>query len=136
MRVVIDTNSFLAILPKHSKYRPVFDAYRKGAFELAVSTEILDEYSEIFTQKITSDISENLLELILKQSNTLEIEIFYRWLLITADFDDNKFVDTAISANVDFIVTFDRHYNILKTTPFPKVQAITLDEFMEILSDM
>jgi uncharacterized protein len=136
MRIVLDTNCFLAILPKHSKYRSVFDAYRKGVFELAVSTEILDEYSEIFTQKMTSDISENLLELILKQPNTLEIEIFYRWLLITSDFDDNKFVDTAISANVDFIVTFDRHYNVLKTTPFPKVQVINLDEFIEVLNDI
>jgi uncharacterized protein len=134
MRIVLDTNCFLAILPKHSKYRPIFDAYRTGEFELAVSTEILDEYSEVFTQKMTFDISENLLELILKQPNTLEIEIYYRWVLITDDYDDNKFVDTAISANADFVVTFERHYNVLKTTPFPKVQVINLDEFMEVLN--
>jgi hypothetical protein len=28
------------------------------------------------------------------------------------------------------------HYNVLKTTPFPKVQVINLDEFMEILKNI
>ena len=90
MRVAIDTNCFLAIIPKLSRYRPIFDAFRQRKFELAVSTEILNEYSEIFTQKMTAEISENLLELILKQPNTIQTEIFYRWVLITADIDDRN----------------------------------------------
>lgn len=51
MRVVIDTNCFLAILPKKSIYRPIFDAYRLGNLEFAVSNEILEEYSEKFSDK-------------------------------------------------------------------------------------
>lgn len=47
MRVVIDTNCFLVSIPKISPYRPVFDAYRTGQFELAVSTDVLAEYAEI-----------------------------------------------------------------------------------------
>ncbi|TAE37577.1 MAG: putative toxin-antitoxin system toxin component, PIN family [Runella slithyformis] len=86
---------------------------------MAVSTEILDEYSEVFTEKMTAEISENLLELILKLPNTIKIEVYFRWGLITSDYDDNKFVDTAISANADFIITLDRHFKILKSIPFP-----------------
>jgi uncharacterized protein len=56
--------------------------------------------------------------------------------LIKSDLDDNKFVDVALIANVDYIVTNDRHFNVLKTTPFPKVQVINVDEFMEILNDI
>jgi uncharacterized protein len=134
MRVAIDTNCFLAIIPKLSRYRPIFDAYRQGKFELAISTEILNEYSEIFTQKMTAEISENLLELILKQSNIIQTEIFYRWVLITADYDDNKFVDTAISSISDYIVTVDGHFKVLKEIPFPKVSTINLDEFLKIVN--
>lgn len=131
MRVVIDTNCFLAILPKHSIYRPVFDAYRYRKFELAISNEILDEYAEIFEQKMNAEISSNIIELILKQPNSIKTEIFYRWGLITADYDDNKFVDTAISANVDFIVTSDKHYDVLVKIPFPNVNVISLHSFLK-----
>ena len=134
MRVVIDTNCFLAILPKMSIYRPIFDAYRQGRFELAVSTEVLNEYAEIFTKKMSFEISENIIELILKQPNTIESDIYYYWNLITSDYEDNKFTDLAISTNSDFVISLDRHFDILKTIPFPKVQVIGLDEFLAIIS--
>jgi len=134
MRVVIDTNCFVAILPKRSIYRPIFDAYRQGRFELAVSTEVLNEYSEIFTKIMSFEISETIIELILKQPNTLNSEIYYHWNLIVADYDDNKFSDLAISTNSDFIISLDKHFDVLKTIPFPKVQVIGLDEFLAIIS--
>jgi putative PIN family toxin of toxin-antitoxin system len=134
MRVVIDTNCFVAIIPKRSIYRPIFDAYRQGRFELAVSTEVLNEYSEIFTKIMSFEISENIIELILKQPNTLNSEIYYYWNLIAADNDDNKFSDLAISTNSDFIISLDKHFDILKTIPFPKVQVIGLDDFLAIIS--
>lgn len=134
MRVVIDTNCFVAILPKRSIYRPIFDAYRQGRFELAVSTEVLNEYAEIFTKIMSFEISENIIELILKQPNTLNSEIYYHWNLIAADYDDNKFSDLAISTNSDFIISLYKHFDILKTIPFLKVQVIGLDEFLAIIS--
>jgi uncharacterized protein len=136
MRVVIDTNCFLAIVPKLSPYRPIFDAFRQSKFELAVSTEILNEYSEIFTEKMTAEISENLLELILKQPNSIQTEIFYRWVLITADYDDNKFVDAAISSVSDYVITVDGHFKVLKDIPFPKVSVLNLKEFLEMVESI
>lgn len=133
MIIVIDTNCFLAILPKSSRYRPIFDAYRKGKFQIAISTEILNEYAEIFAKQMNDEISDNLVSLILKQPNTIKTEIYYRWALITADYDDNKFVDTAISANADFILTVDKHFNILKIISFPNVKTIGIDEFLELI---
>lgn len=133
MRVVIDTNCFLAIIPKISPYRPIFDSFREAKFELAISTEILNEYSEIFTEKMTPEISENVLELILKQPNSIHTEIFYRWGLIHVDYDDNKFVDTAISSISDYVVTVDGHFNVLKDIPFPKVAVLNLKEFLDII---
>jgi uncharacterized protein len=85
---------------------------------------------------MTKEISENLLELILKQRNTIQTEIYYRWGLITTDFDDNKFLDTAISANADYLVTLDRHFSVIKSIPFPKVEIISLEEFLVILNNI
>ena len=47
--------------------------------------------------------------------------------------DDNKFVDCAIAAGTKFIVTNDRHYNVLLSLGFPKVDIIRLDEALEQL---
>lgn len=133
MRVVIDTNCLLVIIPKVSPYRPIFDAYRAGKFELAVSTDVLAEYAEILGQRMTPFIADNVLELLDKQMNTVKTEIYYRWGHITVDYDDNKFVDCAVSAGADYLITHDRHFGELKTRGFPAVICIGLPEFMPLL---
>lgn len=61
-------------------------------------------------------------------------ESYYRFrLLADVDKDDDKFVDCAITANTDYIVTEGTHFNILKQIPFPKLTILTLDEFNEEL---
>ena len=59
----------------------------------------------------------------------------YHFNLITKDNDDNKFVDCAIAANATFIVSEDKHFDILETIPFPKVLVMRLREFLEILGE-
>ena len=135
MRVVIDTNCFLAIIPKVSPFRYVFDEYRSNRFELVVTTEILNEYSEIFTSKMSTEISDNIIELIINQSNTIFSDIYFRWNLISADPDDNKFVDAAIVSQSDFLITNDAHFNILKEVSFPKVVVLTIEDICKILKD-
>jgi predicted nucleic acid-binding protein len=54
---------------------------------------------------------------------------YYKWQLIEAD-PDNKFVDVAIAANADFLVTNDRHFEVLKQLAFPRVPVIRLQEFL------
>ena len=52
---------------------------------------------------------------------------------LTADPDDNKFVDCAVAANAHFIVTDDHHYDVLLDMEFPKVSIIKLDTIMRFL---
>ncbi len=134
MRIVLDTNCLLSILPKVSPYRTVFDAYRNQRFELAVSTPILAEYEEILTSRTTATIAQNVLELINRQPNTLLSTVYYQWSLITADYDDNKFVDCALATNADYIVTNDRHFNQLSEHAFPSIAWLRLDAFMPMIS--
>lgn len=133
MRVVIDVNCFLAIIPKISSYRPVFDAYRRQEFELAVTTDILEEYEEIFGQKMNAEIANNLLELVGRQANTAYTEVYYRWNLIHRDPDDNKYVDCCVAAEADFIVANDKHFSNLNGIEFPMVRYMDLQNFAQLL---
>lgn len=51
--------------------------------------------------------------------------------LVTADPDDNKFVDCAVAANARFIVTGDHHFNVLRHIAFPVVDVISIDDFLK-----
>ncbi|MFC3417830.1 PIN domain-containing protein [Algoriphagus hitonicola] len=57
----------------------------------------------------------------------------YRFGLIEADFDDNKFVDCAITGNADLILTEDKHFEELKQIDFPKVTAMGILEFQQLI---
>ena len=129
--VVIDTNCLLQIISKKSPYRPIWDAFLGGRFDLCVSNEILDEYQEILGQQTTPSIAENVVLLILNKSNVRLVTPHFRMGLIQADPDDNKFVDCAFATNADYLVSEDSHFNVLRNTSFPKLNLVTLDEFME-----
>jgi len=136
MRVVIDTNVFLISIPKISKYRPIFDGLLKRKYNLAISESILQEYLEIIGEKTTGQIAQNIGELLLSLENVEKTDIYFRWNLIQADPDDNKFVDCAISARVRFVVTNDKHFKELKDIEFPPVEVINADDFLEELKKL
>ena len=50
--------------------------------------------------------------------------------------DDNKFVDCAIAANADYLVTNDRDFSVLKKVEFPKIILIKIDEFIKVLESL
>jgi putative PIN family toxin of toxin-antitoxin system len=129
--VVIDTNCLLQIISRNSPYRPIWDAFLAGRFTLCVSEEILDEYQEILEQQITPTVAENVVMLILNQLNVQLVDPHFRMGIITADPDDIKFVDCAFAAGADYLVSEDSHFRVLHETPFPHLNLVTLDEFLE-----
>lgn len=129
--VVIDTNCLLQVIARKSPYRPIWDAFLEQRYQLCVTNEILDEYQEVLEQQITPTVAENIVLLILNMSNVLFVDPHFRMGLITADPDDNKFVDCAFAAGADYLVSEDRHFDVLRNTAFPKINLVTLDEFMK-----
>lgn len=134
MRVVLDTNILLVSLPSKSRFRPIFNHILEGTLELTLSNEILTEYVEIVSRKTTSEIAVNLAELLLNLPNVLKVEPSYQWNLIEADPDDNKFVDCTVAGRADYLVTNDKHFEILRQIPFPIVKTLTGDEFLTLLT--
>ncbi len=135
MRVILDSNVLLVALPKLSKYRIIFDEFLNGNLTLIISNEVITEYSEVISRFTNDIVASNLSELLLIRNNVEKFDIYYNWTIITVDFDDNKFVDLAISSNSDYLVTNDKHFNILQDIEFPKVNVISLDNFLEVLKN-
>ena len=136
MKVVIDSNVLLQIIPKKSPYRVIFDYLISEKIILVVSNEILLEYEEVLQRELNVGISENVLKLLETLPSTEKHEIFYRWNLIKEDYDDNKFADTAINSGADYLITYDNHFNVLNNLTFPKVNIINADVFLTILSEL
>ena len=131
--VVLDTNCLLQSLSQRSQYYKVWEDFVMGRYVLCVSNEILEEYEEIISSHMSSLAARIAVETILRANNVVRVDAQFRFNLITADIDDNKFVDCAIIANADYIVSEDSHFNVLKSIPFPRVEVKRLREFYEDL---
>nr|WP_207681806.1 PIN domain-containing protein [Desulfonema magnum] len=55
-----------------------------------------------------------MLGALLKLPNVHRQTVYYHWNLISADPDDNKFADCAVSANAHYLVSNDRHFRVLE----------------------
>lgn len=132
MILVIDTNCLLVSIPKRSETRWLFDAIRAGRFQFAVTTEILEEYEEVIGGFYAPSVATNVVELMSTARNSIWVTPHYRWNLIP-DQDDNKFVDCAIACQADYIITHDRHFNILSEIPFPKINVLRMPDLKTLL---
>ena len=128
--VVIDTNCLIRMIHLHSKYRPLWESFLDGKYILCISNEIVSEYMEILSVKVSSTFASNIVGAILRSPFVRQFNPQFRFNLIEADPDDNKFVDCAIIANANYIVSEDSHFDVLRRISFPKVNLLTLDQFM------
>lgn len=133
MRVVIDTNVLLVVLPSQSKYHRILQKLKDGEVILIVSYDILLEYEWLLKIRYKIPSVDEEIQDIVHSPFTELVTIFYNWQLINADPDDNKFVDCAIASQADYIVTNDKHFDILSQISFPKVDVITIQQFETIL---
>ena len=103
-----------------------------GKFNLAVTTEILLEYQEIIEQKYGTATANTFIALLNELPNVQLITTYYRWHLIATDPEDNKYCDCAVAGRAGYIVTEDRHFNVLQNIPFPTLQTISIDAFSNL----
>jgi uncharacterized protein len=133
MKVVIDTNVFWVSISRNSETHWIFRALLDEEFTLCVTTENLNEYEEIIGQKLGIETAKATMGILDNLYNIELVTRYYRWELIVADPDDNPFADCAIAINADALVSEDKHFNILKRTPFPKVNLMNIEEFRKFL---
>jgi putative PIN family toxin of toxin-antitoxin system len=133
MTACLDTGVFLQIFGRKQPFHPILRALLDGQLTLAVSTEILLEYEEV-TKRLSGverwrDVAALLELLVQLHGNIRHVEPQFRFRVITADPDDNKFCDCAIAAEAEFVVAEDNHFEALKSAGY-KPQPIKPDEFI------
>ena len=133
MKIVLDTNCLLPSIFSNSPYHWVWDLFCEGRFILCFSTEILQEYEELLSDFYSPEISDSIIQTILNATNIEQVIPYYKWNLISADPEDNKFADCALNAGADYIVTNDRHFNVLKSLSFPLVKVADIESFKRII---
>ncbi len=131
-RVVIDTNCLLAVLPTKSPYHIVWEDFIAGRIEICVSTDVLYEYEEILSVKTSPYFADIIIKALLNRPNVVRVTPTWHFDLITMDPDDNKFVDCAVCGQAEYLVSNDRHFEILKSISFPQLNLVKIQDFIKL----
>ncbi len=136
MIVCIDTNSLMSMLSLSHPNRQILHEWVSGRFHWAVSDEVMTEYEEMLLPRIGEARWKsflNVLDMIsATQRNLIRTDPSFRFEVITSDLDDNKFCDCAIVANADYVITEDKHFQVLTGSGY-KPQPIKPDAFLTLL---
>jgi uncharacterized protein len=134
MTVVLDTNVVFEGRAMGHPYRCILDSCVDGRMYWAVSTPILTEYQEVIRRKEPPSAwlkMVMLMDLIVLTRDTLiHVNPQFQFRVIGADPDDNPFVDCAIAAHADYVITSDRDFAPLANAGY-KPQPITPEAFIE-----
>ena len=133
MTVVLDTNVVLQARAPGHEYHRILQGLLAGQFILAASTAILLEYEEILTARVGAARWQQFTAVLdaigVSSGNIRQAEPSFRWRLIAADPDDDKFADCAIAAEADWIITEDAHFDGMKGSGH-KPQPISPEDFI------
>lgn len=132
LSAVLDTNIVVsANLRRDGRQALLLDLATKRRFDWFVSDDILGEYERTLGKTrfaLGSDIVRQAIERI-RESATLVTP--RRLVSISPDSDDNKFLECALEANAQYVVTGNlRHF----PARFETVQVVSSREFLTVLA--
>jgi uncharacterized protein len=130
--LVLDTNIWVIALSEYSEYHWLVREIVGGRISLSLTTDILLEYEEVLTRRYSASVAQTLVAALPDLPTVRLIHSYFRWRCITVDPDDNKFIDCAIAAGADALVTEDSHFAVVKSQQFPLVQVWSLEEFARV----
>ena len=126
-KVVLDTNILVSSLWR-GRCWDVVRRWREGEFTLAVSAAVLHEYLDVLSRFVSADLLQEWRETLTDPSRVCVIEISERIDAIREDPTDNRFLECAVAAHADVIVSGDRHLLVLKT--FRNIPILTPTAFI------
>lgn len=126
MKVVIDTNVFISsLLTPKGNPRRIIDLWRFEKITLCISKDILAEYFAVLFRLSMSEEPETveLLQLFEKRYNQVFTAAVPVISAIEEDPADNKFIECAVAAGAEYIVSGDRH--LLKRSNIGGIRILT-----------
>lgn len=138
MRVVLDTNvivsSFIYATGNPGHIR---DAWHTGTFEVVVTEPILEEYRRVLNYPRTRrrhHLSPAEIDLALDDIREMAVNVpdWPTLHVVADDPDDDKFLECAVAAQAEIIVSGDEH--LLSLGSFQGIQVLTPAAFVVLLS--
>ncbi|PTD93813.1 putative toxin-antitoxin system toxin component, PIN family [archaeon SCG-AAA382B04] len=130
VRVVLDSNVLISALGWDGKPKDCFDLMLNDEIISFISPDLLEEFSKVmdypkfgFTKEEKEKFLEIFLEkaLIVKPENQIEV--------LKEDKSDNRVLECALDAKVDFIVSGDSH--LLDLEEFRGIEILNVSQFLE-----
>ena len=136
LKAVIDTSVFVSALIKSPSCRKIIQALEKESFILVVSSDILAELIGViarpkFHHVVNRDIAARLIEVIKTQA--LFVNPGFRLSIVKDDPDDNCFLEAALTARANCIVSLDNH--LLKLGSFRGISVVKPTAFLNLLEN-
>lgn len=140
MRVVLDTNIIVsqAISP-HGPSARIFASWQQRAFDLLVTGDVLNEYAQTLgrasiqrrSRMSDADVSAVIANLV-RFATVVVPE--HRIIGVSADPDDDIFLECALAGSADYIVSGDQH--LLSLGDFRGIAIVPPAVFMLVLDDL
>ena len=132
-KVVIDTNIFISGFGWNGKPEEILKLIKDRQIVNYSSAEIIEEIMRVVSYpklRFPEPLQIKILEFVLFYSEFVEPQ--KRIFIITEDPHDNKFLECAIEAKVDYIISGDPHLSDMKKVKTVKI--VTASEFLDIIS--
>ena len=132
-KAILDTNVLISgIFWKGAPFE-ILKAWQERRFRLAISVPILDEYRRVLeemTSKRPPAVLGSILGLIELHSEIVDPIRFAK--TVCSDPDDDKFLEAAVAAGADYIVSGDAALLSLKN--YQRIQIVRPAQFLKLLS--
>lgn len=122
MRIVLDTNVLIAAALKGGLSEQIIRLAAAGKLQLIISDEILDELLRKLIQKFAWKEKEAELYTDTLKEIGERVKITNKLKVIKRDPDDDKILETAITAHADLIVSIDK--DLLKLKNYKRIGIV------------
>jgi putative PIN family toxin of toxin-antitoxin system len=131
VKIVFDTNIYISAfaIPGGNAEKAYLHAI-DGDFTLFTSIAILTEVAHKLDEKFEWE-KQKIVQLISSISDVATVLKTTPWLKVLSDDPDNRIVECALKAGVDFLVTGDKHLLTLRN--YGNIKIITLANFLRII---
>ena len=133
MTVVLDTNVVLSAILFGGKPKRVLEMALSGSIQVAISESLVKELQGVL-QRPKFELSAQLVQTIVSEYASIAswIEPSEHFNVVVDDPSDNSFIDCAVAAKADYLITGDRH--LLNLGTFKMIKIVSVDTFIDVLS--
>lgn len=132
-KLVLDTNTLVSAFFWEGNESELFEKIEEGKAKLFISKEILDEVEDVLNRDKFKEVilktNQNPDEIIQKIISISHLVIGSELNInVCRDSKDNKFIECAVNANADYIVSGDKDLLVLRN--YKKIKIIKTSEIL------